>query len=229
MKRDFNVDVKGINMIKLNERKNVISETRSKIIDNYEDGTKNISEVINLLELLSKNMDIKKEKLFSQCWKTLKVNKNEFIYRITEEFLNESVETKYICILVVYILQNLCNENGYQCMDNSFIDISNIDMLNEYSSKLLHLASQLLSKTICNVDSEQLQECLAILPWVDSIYFFDRYNKKDKSVDSLKDNQDIHNFKTSSASLLGIQKVFILYTTFIGKMHVDLFNNPSNI
>ncbi|XP_044745720.1 uncharacterized protein LOC123307458 isoform X2 [Coccinella septempunctata] len=217
MKTHFHVDVTGINIAKLKERKKLMEEIRTRIIDDYESGTKNILEVLESLKLLSTIIGVRREKLFSRCWKTVKVNKNEFLCKVAEEFLIDSVEVKYLCILVVYILQNLSTEDECLVTENSFIDSYSTETSDKYSGEFLKLASQLIAKAICIADVKQLAACLKIVPWVDSIYFFNRYKKQEKNAGCSEDNFDIDNLNPSFASLLAIQKVFTLYTSFIAQ------------
>ncbi|XP_045472368.1 uncharacterized protein LOC123679061 [Harmonia axyridis] len=221
IKTYFHVEVSGIDISQPDMRKNLINEIRPKIIQEYESGHKSLLEMLESLRVLATIMGISKEKLYSQCWKIVKVNKNEFLYRVAEEFLNDSVNVKYLCLLVVYIMENIYYKNVSPETESSFSDSFSAsygtEATNSYFGKFIKMASQLISKAIWNADVDDLAACLKIVPWVNSIFFFNRYKKQDKQSDVFSDDLFANDIIPSFTSLLAIHKVFNLYTSFIAQ------------
>ncbi|KAL3288353.1 hypothetical protein HHI36_002801 [Cryptolaemus montrouzieri] len=166
-------------------------------------------------------MELNVQKLLLRCCMKVEVNKNELICAVAVEFLNNSDSVKYLVILAVYLIQNLNHRSGNQLVENSFIDYDT-GTVDKSSGRFLKLAFDLMDKALDIADYEEFSACLKIYIWVDSIYFLKRYNSEvDQNMEIYENTFDIENLNPSYQSLLAIQKIFNIFTSFITQFETE--------
>ncbi|KAK9877519.1 hypothetical protein WA026_018627 [Henosepilachna vigintioctopunctata] len=221
----FNIKVSDISLCE-ERKKELIRGLTRKMIENYEDDSITSETILDSCNRLSSYTGIEKEKILLQCCiheMEVDVKKHKLLCIVAEDYLINTDKVKYLCILTVYLLHNLSIKCENQLIENSFIGYTDSNLTeNNDSINIIELALSLISKAVKISDIEELPACMKIVPWVNSIYFL-RRNKitMQQRIDNFGDTKDFGNFNPSTGSLLAIQKVFSMYTSFVVKYKND--------